>query len=95
MIHPTSETAKQEILDYAKEHLSVIVSVIEAKEILYKKGYYISKLFHVSDVTEFYQCSNEVAYNVIDKAILMNDHVMEEIWYAIEKAAKEFNLEPK
>jgi len=44
MIHPTSETAKQEILDYAKEHLSVI----EAKEILYKKGYYISKLFHVS-----------------------------------------------
>jgi hypothetical protein len=91
MIHPTSETAKQEILEYAKEHLSVV----EAKEILYKKGYYISKLFHVSDVTEFYQCSNEVAYNVIDKAFLMNDHVMEEIWYAIEKAAKEFNLEPK
>ena len=91
MIHPTSETAKQEILDYAKEHLSVI----EAKEILYKKGYYISKLFHVSDVTEFYHTSNEIAYNVLDKAILMNEHTIDEIWYAIEKAAKEFNLEPK
>ena len=44
--YPTSETAKNEILAFAKEHLSVN----DAKEILEKHGFCVDNLWHISDV---------------------------------------------
>jgi hypothetical protein len=89
--NPTSETARQEVLEYAKENLSVE----DAKKILEKNGYFVANLWHVDDVTAWaYECDEDTAQDVLYRA-LTNEYVMDIIWQAIDASAEELNLERK
>jgi hypothetical protein len=88
--NPTSETARQEVLEYAKENLGID----EAKQILQNNGYFVANMWHISDVMEFYQCDEDTAQDVLYKA-LTNEYVMQSVWDAIDYVAEDLNLERK
>jgi hypothetical protein len=88
--NPTSETARQEVLEYAKENLGID----EAKQILQNNGYFVANMWHISDVMEFYQCDEDTAQDVLYKT-LTNEYVMQSVWDAIDYMAEELNLERK
>jgi hypothetical protein len=85
--YPTSETAKNEILEYAKE----ILTEMDAKKILEKHGFFVENLWHVSDVNEFYLCDDDTAQSILSKSLNNHDSVFE----AIDYFANELNLERK
>lgn len=88
---PASDTAKQEVLEYAKEHLSVE----DAKKILERHGYSVDNLWHVDDVTAWaYECDEDTAKEILDKA-LINDHVSQAVWDSIDYFAEKLNIERK
>lgn len=66
----------------------------EAKKLLEDNGYFVSNLWHVRDVTDSYECSNETAQDVLFDA-LTNDATMQQIWLAIDVAADKFKLTKK
>lgn len=76
--YPTGETAKKEILEYAKEHLSTD----DAKKILERHGYFVANLWHIDDITINYECDEDKAQDILYRA-LTNDHVMEAVWVSI------------
>jgi hypothetical protein len=94
---------EQEILtDYAKyvvEHLTGEFTkqnnqVEKAKNILENAGYFVRNLWHVDDVFYKYKCSDpELAQSILNSA-LTNEATMEQIWYAIDHAALQEDLEP-
>jgi hypothetical protein len=86
--NPTSETARQEVLEYAKTQLSID----DARKILESNGYFVANLWHVYDVTSTYRCTNEQAYGILNDA-LTNEYIMEQIWDAIDSVAEDLNLE--
>jgi hypothetical protein len=89
--YPASETDKQEVLEFAKEHLTID----DAKKILEKNGYFVANLWHVDDVTAWaYECDEDTAQDVLYKA-LTNEYVMDIIWQAIDASAEELNIERK
>jgi hypothetical protein len=88
--NPTSETARQEVLEYAKENLGID----EAKQILQNNGYFVANMWHISDVMEYYQCDEDTAQDVLYKT-LTNEYVMQSVWDAIDYMAEELNLERK
>jgi len=88
--NPTSETARQEVLEYAKTQLSIE----DAKKILESNGYFVGNLWHVYDVTSTYKCTDEQAYGVLNDA-LTNEYLMEQIWDTIYLVAEDLNLERK
>jgi hypothetical protein len=88
--NPTSETARQEVLEYAKTQLSIE----DAKQILESNGYFVANLWHVYDVTSTYKCTDEQAYGVLNDA-LTNEYVMEQISDTIYLIAEDLNLERK
>ena len=85
---PTSETARQEVLQYAKTQLSVD----DAKEVLKNNGYFVDNLWHTYDVTSLYKCTDKDAYRVLEMA-LTNEYTMSQIWDAIELIANDLDLE--
>jgi hypothetical protein len=87
---PTSETARQEVLEYAKTQLSVD----DAKEILKSKGYFVDNLWHIDDVTSSWECSDTDAYKVLEMA-LTNGWTMQGISESIYLIAQDLNLERK
>jgi hypothetical protein len=88
--NPTSETARQEVLEYAKENLGID----EAKQILQNNGYFVANMWHISDVMEFYQCDEDTAQEILYKT-LTNEYVMQSVWDAIDYVAEDLNLERK
>jgi hypothetical protein len=88
--NPTSETARQEVLEYAKENLGID----EAKQILQNNGYFVANMWHISDAMEFYQCDEDTAQDILYKA-LTNEYVMQSVWDAIDYVAEDLNLERK
>jgi hypothetical protein len=88
--NPTSETARQEVLEYAKTQLSIE----DAKKILESNGYFVANLWHISDAMEYYQCDEDTAQDILYKA-LTNEYVMQSIWDAIDYVAEYLNLERK
>jgi hypothetical protein len=88
--NPTSETARQEVLEYAKENLGID----EAKQILQNNGYFVANMWHISDVMEYYQCDEDTAQDVLYKT-LTNEYVMQSVWDAIDYMAEDLNLERK
>jgi hypothetical protein len=89
--YPASETDKQEVLEFAKEHLTID----DAKKILEKNGYFVANLWHVDDVTAWaYECDEDTAQDVLYKA-LTNEYVMQSVWDAIDYVAEDLNLERK
>lgn len=87
---PTSDTAKQEVLEYAKEHLSID----DAKKILERHGYFVINLWHVEDVMTNYDCDEDTAQDILYKS-LTNDHTIEAIYDSIDYFAEDLNLERK
>ena len=60
----------------------------EAKELLKSKGYYVGNLWSVDDVHSRHECTNEVAQEILHKA-LNNEATMEQIWLAIDICAEQ------
>jgi hypothetical protein len=58
------------------------LTIEDAKRILEKNGYFVANLWHVEDVTINYECDEDMAQEILYKA-LTNDHVMEAIWDSI------------
>lgn len=87
---PASETAKQEVLEYAKEHLSIE----DAKKILERHGYFVFNLWHVEDVMINYECDEDTAKDILYKS-MTNDLTFWTIHDSIVSFAEELNLERK
>jgi hypothetical protein len=87
---PTSETARQEVLEYARTQMTID----DAKKILEEQGYYADNLWHIDDVTSSWECSDTDAYKVLEMA-LRNEWVMEQISESIYLIAQDLNLERK
>jgi hypothetical protein len=87
---PTSETARQEVLEYAKTQMTTD----DAKEILKSKGYFVDNLWHIDDVTSSWECSDTDAYKILEMA-LTNGWTMEQISESIYLVAQDLDLERK
>lgn len=85
---PTSETARLEVLEYAKTQLTSD----DAREILAKQGFFTGNLWHIDDVTSLYKCSSDDAYKLLDMA-LTNEYTMSQIWDTIKLIANDLDLE--
>jgi len=89
--NPASETAKQEVLDYAKENLRIE----DAKNILERNGYFVANLWHIDDIKSWVlECDDAMAQKILHMG-LTNRYVMDTIWHAIDAAAEELNLKRK
>ena len=64
----------------------------KARELLESKGYFVGNLWSVQDVQSRFNCTDEEAQLVLEKA-LTNEATMEQIWLSISFAAEEYNLE--
>ena len=71
-----------------------MITVEQAKQVLKDNGYYVNSLWSVEDVQDNYDCTEEEAQDVLDKA-LHNDATMEQIWFAINFHAEEQGLTKK
>ena len=88
--YPTSETSKREVLEYAKENLTIE----DAKKILEKHGYFVGNLWHIDDVMNNYECDEETAQGILYNS-LTNDYTFTAINDSIAFFAEESNLEFK
>jgi len=70
------------------------MTVEQAKKVLRENGYFVDNLWHIDDVKGHYNCDDTEAQEVLDGA-LTNDATMEQIWYAIDVYAEEYDLERK
>jgi hypothetical protein len=87
---PTSEIARQEVLEYARTQMTSD----DAKEILKSKGYFVDNLWHIDDVTSSWECSDTDAYKILEMA-LTNGWTMEQISESIYLVAQDLDLERK
>lgn len=55
----------------------------QAKAILREAGYYTGNLWHINDVKEDYDVTDDEAYDVLSKA-LNNEGTFDQIWTAIK-----------
>jgi len=88
--NPTSDTARQEVLEYAKTQMTSD----DAREFLAEQGFFTGNLWHIDDVTSSYECSDKDAYKVLEMA-LTNEYLMEQIADTIYLVAEDLNLERK
>lgn len=90
-------TAQLEI-DYLREQLNQakkqMKDVLYARDVLSKRGYAVANLWHVDDVTENYNCTDEQAREVLKDA-LQNEYIMTSIWETIDAVAFELGLTKK
>jgi hypothetical protein len=63
----------------------------EAKAILKQAGFFTDNLWHVDDVKSRFECEDDDAQEVLDRA-LTHDLIMERIWEAILEAGREIEL---
>jgi hypothetical protein len=68
------------------------LKVQKARDLLKQAGYYTNNLWSVSDVMILYSCTEEQAYQVLDK-VLKLESVMGEIQFAIKSVAEDMNLQ--
>jgi hypothetical protein len=83
--------------DIVSNEFSAVIrqlDIEEAKQTLRDAGYFVDNLWHVSDVTINYDCTEEQAKEVLSKA-LSNEHIFSEIWFAIRYAAEYKDLKHK
>ena len=88
--YPASETDKREVLEFAKEHLTIN----DAKKILENHGFFVGNLWHINDIKCNYKCSKDKAQEILYKA-LTNEYVMQAIWDSIDYFAEDMNLKRK
>jgi len=89
-LYPASETDKREVLEFAKEHLTID----DAKKILEDKGFFVDNLWHINDIKSNYKCSKDIAQQVLYNA-LTNEYVIQAIWDSIDYFAEDMNLKRK
>lgn len=70
-------------------------TIDEAKEILKKHGYFINNLWHINDIKDKYNCSDDELAQSILYSALTNESVMEHIWDSIDMIAQEEELKLK
>jgi hypothetical protein len=75
---PTSETARQEVLEYSLNELTDQ----QLKEELSRRGFFTDNLWSVQDVKGMFKVTDDEAQEVLDKS-LTNDATMEQIWLSI------------
>ena len=68
--------------------------ISQALDVLEKAGYYIRNLYQVEDVQSIYECTDDQAFDVLDKA-LDNDGTANEIWESIRYFAEDMGLKEK
>jgi len=68
--------------------------IAKAKEILSKHGYYVGNLYQAEDVQSIYECTDDQAIDVLDKA-LDNDGTANEIWESIRYFSEDMGLKEK
>jgi hypothetical protein len=87
-------TAQIEI-DYLRDEVKRLKekssSVATARELLRSKGYFVENLWCIDDVMENYECSKDVAYDVLHRA-MKNEATMGQIWYAIDDACETLEI---
>lgn len=66
----------------------------QARQTLKDAGYQVSNLWHIEDVKEFYECTDEKAMEVLESA-LVNQRIMEEVHYTIRVHAEDEGLKSK
>ena len=54
------------------------MTIEQAKEVLKENGYYVDNLWHIDDVKQHGDLSNEEAYDILDST-LRNDYTIETI----------------
>lgn len=86
--NPTSETARQEVLEYAKTQMTKK----DAMQFLADLGYYTDSLWSIEDVTDHYKCTDEEAYEVL-RMVLSDAYIKSVIREAIHMASEQLNLE--
>lgn len=86
--NPTSETARQEVLEYAKTQMTKK----DAMQFLADLGYYTDVLWNIEDVTDHYKCTDEEAYEVL-RMVLSDAYIKSVIREAIHMASEQLNLE--
>jgi hypothetical protein len=87
---PASETARQEVLEYARTQMTID----DAREFLAEQGFFTDNLWHIDDVTSSWECSDTDAYKVLEMA-LTNAWTMEQISESIYLVAQDLDLERK
>lgn len=91
----SAEASAQIEIDYLRDEVKKLKAQLKdtkvARELLRKKGYYVDNLWHVDDVLQNYSCSNEVAQDILEKALL-NEATMEQIWLAIDDVADAMHI---
>ena len=58
------------------------IRIEQAKTVLKNAGYFVDNLWSVADVQGIFECSQEEAMTVLNRA-LTNEATMEQIWLAI------------
>lgn len=66
----------------------------QAKQTLKDAGYQVANLWHIVDVTLDYECTQEEAMEILERA-LVNPRVIEEINYTIRVHAEDKGLKSK
>lgn len=70
------------------------LDIEEAKKTLKEAGYFVDNLWHVSDVTMNYECTDEEAKEVLLGAF-KNEATYEQIWTSIKYEAEYMEIKHK
>lgn len=77
--------------DEVKRLKEKLNDVATARAFLKSKGYFTENLWCVDDVTQNYKCSNDVAYDVLDKA-MSNEATINQVFFAIDDVCDDLEI---
>lgn len=95
MINPNDIKVKD--ADIVSNEFSAVIkqlNIEEAKQTLRDAGYYVDNLWQTKDVKMNYDCTEEQAQDILEKA-LNNDGTMAQQWFSIRYYAEMINLKSK
>ena len=93
-LYKTIDKAYEEVVEFIKAH-NKAKEKISVLKYLHDKGYAVEHLWHVHDVQQGYDCSDEIALKLLN-ATLGSDNVCEGVFEAMDViASNEFKLKPK
>ena len=68
-----------------------VLSIINAKVLLESEGYHVGNLWRTEDVCDRYDCTDEVAEEVLEK-VLESQYICNIIFEMIDHEAEEMNI---
>lgn len=94
MTNPNDIEVKEFVdLSPSKETMMAI-EIAQAKKLLKDNGYYVDNLWQTKDVKMNYDCTEEQAQDILEKA-LNNDGTMAQQWFSIRYYAEMINLKSR